>query len=246
MAVAIRAADPSEPETVGWCRVRLGVELMSLGHLVEAEREFDLALENFPTYHVALAAKGRARAETGDLEGAASYYRKSLDRVPLPDTAIVLGDVLTKLGRGAEAARCYALAEAAERAGGDSTYSRQLALFWADRGERLEEAVAIVRREREARSDIYTCDALAWCLFKAGDLEGARRAISEALRLGTRDAQIFYHAGMISEALGERSEAKRYLTRALEIRVSVGSSTAAFGVLQADAARAALERLAGA
>jgi tetratricopeptide (TPR) repeat protein len=211
----------------------------------EAEREFDLALEYFPNYHVALAAKGRVRAEAGDLEGAVPYLRKSIERVPLPDTAIALGDVLAKLGRSDEAARNYALAEAAEKAGGSAaTYSRQLALLWADRGERLDEAVAIVKRERATRSDIYTCDALAWCLFKAGDLAGAREAMTEALRLGTKDAQLYYHAGMIFEALGDRAEAKRYLTKALETRVSVGSSTVAFGVLQTDEAKRALERLA--
>jgi tetratricopeptide (TPR) repeat protein len=243
MAVALRAADSGEPETVGWCRVRLGMNLLSLGHVQEAEQEFDLALQSFPTYHVALAAKGRARVEAGDLEGAIAYYRKSLERVPLPDTAIALGDLLAKLGRSDEAARNYALAEAAEKAGGSaSTYSRQIALFWADRGERLDEAVAIAKRERSTRSDIYTCDALAWCLFKAGD-PAAREAMAEALRLGTRDAQIYYHAGRIFEALGDRAEAKRYLTKALETRVSVGSSTSAFGVLQVDEAKRALARL---
>jgi tetratricopeptide (TPR) repeat protein len=247
LMVAIRAADSSEPETVAWCRVRLGMNLMSLGHLEAAEREFDMALENFPNYHVALAAKGRARAEAGDLDAAAAFYRQSVERVPAPDTAIALGDLYTKLGLPEEAKRSYALAEAAERTGGDaSTYSRQMALYWADRGERLDEAVAIARRERALRSDIYTCDALAWCLFKAGEVAGARVAMGEAVRLGTKDAQILYHAGMIAEAAGERAQARRYLTDALATRVSIGSSTAAFGVLQAEEAKRALERLAGA
>jgi tetratricopeptide (TPR) repeat protein len=244
LIVAIRASDPSQPETVAWCRVRLGMALLSLGHIAEAEREFDLALENLPNYHVALAAKARARVEAGDLEGAVAYYRKSIERVPLPDTAIALGDVLAKLGRTDEAARSYTLAEVAETAGASrATYSRQLALFWADRGERLGEALDIARRERGVRSDVYTCDALAWCLFKTGDVAGARQEMEEALRLGTKDAQLFYHAGMIAEAAGDRARAKKYLDLALSTRVSVGSSTAAFGPLQTDAAKEARARL---
>jgi hypothetical protein len=38
-----------------------------------------------------------------------------------------------------------------------------------------------------------------------------------ALALGTRDAPLFYHAGMIEAALGRREDARRYLEVALAI-----------------------------
>ena len=95
---------------------------------------------------------------------------------------------------------------------------------------KLDEALTIAQRERAARSDIYTCDALAWCLFKKGSLLDAKKAIDEAMRLGTRDAQIYYHAGMIFNALGDRGNAVKHLKLALKINFS-------FDLLQADAAR---------
>jgi tetratricopeptide (TPR) repeat protein len=101
---------------------------------------------------------------------------------------------------------------------------------------KLDEALAIARRERETRADIYTHDALAWCLYKKGELAEAKGAINEALRLGTRDARINYHAGMIYKALGESRAAAKHLQLALRINPS-------FDVLQADVARQTLHTL---
>ena len=41
-------------------------------------------------------------------------------------------------------------------------------------------------------------DCLAWTALKAGRFTEAQVAIEEALRLGTRDAKLFYHAGQIA------------------------------------------------
>jgi tetratricopeptide (TPR) repeat protein len=231
MRVAAGAADPRSPESVAWCRVQLGLQLINAGQQVEAEREFDRALAVFPNYFMALAAKARARVSVGDTDGALELYRRAQERVPLPDTAIARGDLLAKLGRAGEAQREYELAEFIERTGASAgTYSRQLALFLADREEKLDEALAIARRERETRADIYTCDALAWCLFRKGLLREADEAMKEALRLGTRDARLFYHAGMIAKGMGDQRRARKYLQLAL-------STDPSFNVLQAEDAR---------
>ena len=42
-------------------------------------------------------------------------------------------------------------------------------------------------------------------------------AIREALRLGTRDARLFYHAGMIALAARDKAAARSYLERALAL-----------------------------
>jgi tetratricopeptide (TPR) repeat protein len=237
MRVAVRAADPRSPESVAWCRVHLGLELMNAGRLKEAEREFDEALTAFPDYYLALSAKARARLSAGDTTAALELYKQSEERVPLPDTAIARGDLLSQLRRMDEAGKEYALAEFIERNGASaSTYSRQLALFLADHDIKLDEALAIARRERQARNDIYTSDALAWCLFKNGMLREAKEAMDEALRLGTRDARLFYHAGMIADASGDRRAAVRYLQLALKTDPS-------FNILQAERARRMLEEL---
>lgn len=240
MRLAAKAASPADPESVAWCNVHLGDELFSLGRRDEAERSYDFALHTFPDYHLALAAKARARRVAGDTEAAIALYTRALERVPLPDTAIALGDLYTALGRTAEAGRQYQLVEAIERLGSaeSGTYSLKIAEFWADHDTRLDEALAVARRERAVRADIYTCDVLAWCLYKKGLFEEADVAIAEALRLGTRDARIHYHAGLIAEALGDRARATTHLETALALEPTLG-------VLAAGSARIALERLHG-
>lgn len=239
MLVAAKAADPRDPESIAWCRVQLGDELTNAGKAQEGEQQYDGALTVFPEYHLALAAKGRARAASGDLTTAVDFYRRAQQRVPLPETAIALGDLYTKLGRAEEAQKQYQLVEFIERTSAASgTYSRQLALFYADHDLKLDEALAIARREREWRADIYTCDALAWCLFKNGRFTEAQAAMNEALRLKTRDARLFYHAGMIADALGEKQAAVKYLKLALDINP-------AFDLLQSEIAKQALDKSEG-
>ncbi|MGI9068862.1 MAG: tetratricopeptide repeat protein [Pyrinomonadaceae bacterium] len=237
MRLAVQSANPADPESIAWCLVYLGTELTNAGRLEEAEREYDRALFSFPDYHLALAAKARARFAAGDTDKAIEFYKRAQERVPSPDTVIALGDLYAKLGRADEAKQQYALVEYIERTSAASgTYSHQLALFYADHGIKLDDALAIARRDREARSDIFTCDALAWCLYKKGEFAEAKVAIDEALRLGTRDALINYHAGMIYKALGKRQNAAKHLQLALKINPT-------FDILQAELARQALRSM---
>jgi len=41
--------------------------------------------------------------------------------------------------------------------------------------------------------------------------------MKDALRLGTQDARLFYHAGMIAQAAGDRTTAVDFLRRALKL-----------------------------
>lgn len=238
MSVAVRAASPQDPENLAWCRVQLGSLLMNAGRLAEAEREFDHALRLLPEYRMALEAKARARVAAGDLESAADIYRQEQERNPdSADAALALGDLYTRTGRAEEAARQYELFETLERenAAAENDW-HHLIYFWADHDRNLGEAVSLARQAREARRDIHTCDALAWALFKQGSLAEAKAAIDEATRLGTRDARILYHAGLIYNRLGDRPKAAQYLKLAL-------ATNASFDVLQADTARRVLDAI---
>ncbi|CAN5265301.1 hypothetical protein BH20ACI2_BH20ACI2_04820 [soil metagenome] len=237
MRMAAESASPANPEGIAWCRVHLGDELIKDGRLREAEREYDLALFTFPDYHLALAAKGRARFASGDTENAIAFYKRAVDRVPLPEYVTSLGDLYAKVGRREEAQQQYAQVEFIEKAGASNgTYSSQLALFWADHDIRLDEALAIAQRERAGRNDIYTADVLAWSLYKSGRFQEAKVAIDEALRLGTRDPQLLFHAGMISLSLGDKKTGSNYLKKALAINPS-------FDILHADVAKEKLKAI---
>lgn len=235
MRRAAQSANPADPESVAWTSIQLGDSLLLSGKTAEAEREFRRALFTFPDYHAALAAKGRGRLAANDRAGALDFFKLAVDRVPLPEYAVALGDLFTLSGDEAEAKKQYALVEFIERTGdaASQTYSRELALFWADHDVRLADALASARRERAARRDIYTCDVLAWALFKNGQVAEAKVAMDEAMRLGTRDPRLLYHAGMIAHALEDDRMAVKYLQEVVAFR-------SVFNVLQLEVARRTL------
>ncbi|MCD9185884.1 MAG: tetratricopeptide repeat protein [Pyrinomonadaceae bacterium] len=233
---AARTADPQDKEAQSWCLVQLGDELWKHGKYAEAEKVYDEALLNFPNYHLALAGKGRVRAAQDDLETAVSFLNDALNRVPNVETAILLGDIYTKQGNNDKAEQQYKLVEVIEQKIGVNNDQKRLALLWADRNLKLDEALAITKRESEMRKDIFTADALAWTLYKKGQLTEAKKAISAALNLKSNDARILYHAGMIEKDLGNKAEAKKLLETALK-------QNPKFDLLQAENARKALSEL---
>jgi tetratricopeptide (TPR) repeat protein len=92
-----------------------------------------------------------------------------------------------------------------------------VAHYYADHDRNIGAALAMMERERDNRQDINTYDTLAWVYYKAGRLNDAQKAIQQALRLGTQDALLWYHAGMIAHGLGEFDTAQAQLRRALDI-----------------------------
>lgn len=96
-------------------------------------------------------------------------------------------------------------------------YNRDLALFYADRDWNLDEALRLIEREAGVRNDIYTYDVLGWVYYKSKRYPEAEKAMKEALRLGTQDPRLLYHAGMIARAVGKEKEAKRLLNQALSL-----------------------------
>jgi len=234
-SLASRVADPGDKEAQSWCLVFLGYEYLKVGRFAEAEKQIDAALKILPDYHLALAAKGHARAAAGDYENAIKFFSQTQTRVPTTEVVIALGDVYTKTGNQDKAAEQYKLAEFIEQKLGNLD-QRRLALLWADQNIKLDEALLIATREYAASKDVYTADIYAWCLYKKGNLSAAKTAITEAMRLKTKNALFLYHAGMIEKGLGNNKAAADYLQKALQLNP-------AFDVLQAENARAALQEL---
>ncbi len=235
MRTAAKIADPMDKEPQAWCLVHLGDEYFKIGNYTEAEKDYDESLQTFPNYHFALAGKGRARAAQNDFEAAAKFLSDSNNRVPNTEDVIQLGDVYTRLGKPDEAEKQYELAQFIEEKFGNID-QRRLALLWADHDTKLDEALQIATREHENRKDIFTADIYAWCLYKKGQFQEAKNAIAEAMRLKTKDARIFYHAGMIEKSLGNKKAAAEYLKK-------VEETNPAFDIFQAENAKKALQEV---
>lgn len=223
-------------ETVAWIRWQLGETAFSVGDYETAERNYRAALVTFPDYYRAVASLGKSRHALGDLSGAIAQYEKAVRLLPDPNYVAALGDLYTLAGRETDAKKQYELVEQIghlnELSG--ALYNRQLALFFADHDLNTEDAYQLATKEYEARKDIYGADALGWTALKANKLTEAQAAIKDALRLGTQDARLFYHAGMISDAAGDKGAARDFIKRALALNPQ-------FDALQSVAARKILE-----
>ena len=228
-----RSLSVAQTEPVAWSQWQTGETYFAAGDYESAERHFREALATEPDNRPALAALGRARAARGDLDEAIKLYERVVRVAPHPEFTAPLGDLYQLAGRGGDAARLYALAE---EAGRESDHdNRTLALFYADHDLKIDDAYARARREYERRRDIYTADALAWAASKSGRHDEAREKIKDATRLGTRDARLLYHAGMIALATGDAEAGRAQLRRALEL-------SPGFDPLQSGVARTALGR----
>ncbi|MCI0461398.1 MAG: tetratricopeptide repeat protein [Gemmataceae bacterium] len=223
------------PEGRAWYRARLGEMHFNAGHVEEAAKQYQAALKTAPRYHVALAGLGRVRAAQGKSEEAIELYRQAL--VTSADLALLaeLGDLCAQTGKDYLAQLNYKRIEQAATAP-KVGYYRELALFYCNQDCKLPEALELARKDLEVRRDIYAFDTLAWALYKNQRFQEAAAAMTQALRLGTRDAQLYYHAGMIYDHLGQKEKAREYLERALALNPH-------FSVLQAEVARRTLKAL---
>lgn len=234
------SAGASYAENVAWVHVQLGNLRLDGGDFSGADRDYREALAAMPAFAPAIAGKAKVAAAEGDLDRAAALYAEAVQLIPLPESVVAYGDVLTAAGRPHEAAAQYALVAAIQQlyaANGVDT-DLELALFTADHGkpEDLPKAVEQARAVVAKRPSVVAWDVLAWTLYRNGDLEEAAGASNEALRLGTQSALMRFHAGAIAAARGERVEAIDLLESALALNPQ-------FSVRYAPEARATLDRL---
>lgn len=198
MTAAVKAANPNDPEGIAWCRVQLGNELMNAGRLDAAEREFDEALRIFADHPLALRGKAEARIAAGDVQGAIEICEREQAKNASADAAQMLGGLYKQLGREGDALEQYEKFETLERENAVIEKSwRHLINHWLDQNRNLDQALTLATQEYETRKDIFTCDSLAWALFKNGRVTEAKKYINEALRTGTKDTRINSHAKQI-------------------------------------------------
>jgi tetratricopeptide (TPR) repeat protein len=218
-AVAAGKAAKQPAESIAWAEWQLGNDHFNLGKLEKAEAYYRQSLATYPNYYRALAGMAQVCAAQKRFDEAIDLYRKAVAILPMPEYIAALGDVYSKIGKLDEARKQYELVEYIGKlnALNKALYNRELAYFYADHDIKLQQGLELAQRELDYRRDIYAYDVVAWNLFKNGKAEEAREAVSQALKLGTQDAKLHYHAGMIYQRVGEKEKAREHLRRALSI-----------------------------
>ena len=236
VAAGIEARLPQE--NLAWLYFELGEFYSQAGNPGAANTSYLTALTIHPGDYRALAGMGKVRATQGSYAEAITLYQAAIAVVPMPIYVAELGDLYARTGDAAEAKKQYQLVEYIGLLGhiNQVLHNRDLALFYADHDRNLSESLALAHKEFEVRQDVYTWDALAWALYKNGRYQDAQDAMGRALRYGTKDSLLLFHAGMIAAHLGRDLQAQQQLGEAIRINPH-------FHVLYADAARKQLALL---
>jgi len=196
MQMAADATPAHDVEAKAWYVAHSGELQLRIGKLVDAEREFQRAAFFFPNYPHAMVGLAKLKAARGDRAAARQDFLAQFGRTPTLDLAARIGDLYKDAGEDAQAEHYYQIAE--ELAGPSIAQTEPaLAMFLTERDRKLPEALRIAESVSAMRHDIFTDDALAWALYKAGRIREACAAARRALRTGTVDPRIREHAAVI-------------------------------------------------
>jgi len=203
-------------EQAAWFHLRVADLALRNGRLDEAEQALRGGLAAHPGDYRVLGLYARLATARRDWRGAIDWGEQAIARTLDPATLGVVGDAYAALGDTAKAEEYFRVLEVAvSRQVGP--FHRAWSLFLLDHDRRTAEVLDKAQQEIVVRKDVYGWDLLAWALHKNGRDADARGAMGHALALGTRDAMLFYHAGMIERDLGDRGAARRHLAEALAV-----------------------------
>lgn len=203
-------------EQLAWFELRVGDIEMRNGRMNGARTALEDGLKVSPNDYRLLAAMSKLEAVEGNPKKAIEFGERAMAIKLDPATLGTIGDAYAATGDTAQAAEYFRTMEVAV-AGQLGPYHRAWSLFLLDHNRRIPEVLKNVQGELVSRKDIYGYDLLAWALHKSGRDAEAQMAMKSALRLGTQDAMLFYHAGMIEHSLRNDVSARAYLERALAV-----------------------------
>jgi tetratricopeptide (TPR) repeat protein len=200
----------------------------ALGQLAWSQGDYDSALTYYAralaaddSYLPALEGRARTQAAQGDRAAAIKAMEQVVQRFPLPQPLVELGELYEARGRAGDARKArdqYTLVNAwvslARANGVDADLDTALAA--ADHGDRAA-ALKAARAEWGRRHTVHTADALAWALHRSGRDAEALPYAREATATGYRNASFLYHRGVIEQGTGHRKEARTALKSALDL-----------------------------
>jgi tetratricopeptide (TPR) repeat protein len=228
-AMRMAAASPGPaPENVAFVQAQLGNLLVDTGDPAGAADAYRRALAVVPAHAPSLAGEGRLAVAAGHLDDAIALFGRAADILPLSEYVIALAEAEEAGGRTDDATRSIKLARAEiqlfQAAG--VTVDLDLALFEAEHGD-PGRALGFAEAAYKATQTVRAADALAWALHRLGRDTDAKRRSDEALRLGSRDPLLRYHAGAIAAALGRTADARHDLGLALSTDAGFSATGAA-------------------
>lgn len=207
------------PEPTAWTLVELAKLELGRGRLTSAEQALRQAQRVFPGYVYAGEQQARVLFARGRTGAAVRQARRVSEAIPLPQFVALLADLLERRGDRAEAMRQRATVGAIQRLLAASGVRTDLddAFYRADLALAPAATVELARRARADRPSVHGDDALGWALARAGRCREATRWLDRALRLGTKDATLFFHRGYAAGCAGDAAGRTEWYRKAVAL-----------------------------
>ena len=227
MNTALQSTPPAQAEDAAWILTQMAHLQLSVGDLSDAEKLSNRALTTFPGYHYALGTLAKVRIQQKRYNDAVTLLQQRYQAAPHAENLFDLARALQLAGHGGEAKKAFAEFEQKslnESYRGDNS-NHELISYYVDDAHEPAKALAVAEREFARRQDVFTRDTYAWALYANGRYSEARKQIEIALAVGSRNANMFTHAGEICLKAGDKVAARNYLQQAAELN-SAGSDVA--------------------
>lgn len=191
-------------------KVRIAWALNSLEQTDEAEKLLRQMADERPDNISTLATLADMQRGHSRFGEAAKVYKEAVDRIGSPEARH--WSIYYALGIALERSKQWEAAEAAllkalEMNPDQPLVMNYLGYSWADKGVKLGEAVAMVRKAVDLRpADGYVIDSLGWAHFRRGEFNDALKHLERATELRPEDPVINEHLGDVYWKVGRRLE----------------------------------------
>ena len=228
---------PEDAESYVDARLHIAAILEQKGDypaaLVEVERIRAIRPNRALRFHAA-----GLRARTGDLEGGVALLEEILEADPTDHEALYQIGVLYGSSPALQTDQALEYMQRVLQYNPDHPQAlNYIGYSWAERGERLDEAEAMILRALEHRpSDGYIIDSLGWVYFMRARpllrtgrrkdanayLEKARQKLYRAAELTGGDPVVSEHLGDVHLALEDKARALEFYREAVSLEHRVG------------------------
>jgi tetratricopeptide (TPR) repeat protein len=198
-----------------WSATQIGDVQLRRGNVEAAQASYEMALEALHDFYLARLGMARCCVARGALAEAESILSGLAESHGDVATLALLSDVQRKLGHTEDADdTAFAMLQGeAFSASLGAPDPRGLALYFADHDRDVTRAVMMMKEA--GGPTVANEDVRAWAAFVAGDLAAAREHARAALRTGSKNPLVLFHAGAIELRTGNEAEGRRLLETAL-------------------------------
>ena len=202
-----------EMRSYAWLELQRGLLDMAQGRHDAALAHYHRADRAYSGDWLIAEHIAEAMAAQGNYQEAAKLYETLVARVPKPELRQALGELYTVMGNEDRAKPLFDAAEASYLASvrrGEVQYYHHLADLYADAIKNSRDAVKWARQDIMLRENFATQSALAWALYRNGEVDAAGRWMAKALSSGAKSAHLFHRASRIFAAASRSAESADY------------------------------------